>query len=195
MTEKVRIATIEDQDEIIKLLHLMHAEGGMHPLDEDCARELFARAFDRKGGIIGVIGERGDIRAFLYILISRFWYTRDNHLEEIFNFVRPDVRKSDYAKTLIAFAKKCSDDIGIPLVIGVLTNTRLEGKVRLYRRSLGVPAGAFFIHNASWVNNADPSNTDFWTAPFPVHRRGNGHAKNYHVPPLPSHVTATAVPA
>lgn len=188
----VRIATRDDEPEIIRLLHLMHAENGMMPLDEDCAREVFARAFNRQGGIIGVIGEPGDIQAMLYLLVTRFWFTRDNHLEELFNYVRPDHRKSDFADTLITFAKKCSDDIGIPLVIGVMTNRHMAQKVRLYRKSLGYPAGAFFVYGAKWVND-EPSNEDFWRLPFPTAaqrarerertRRSNGHAKDIGAAP------------
>ena len=168
-TSIVRIATRADAPDLINLLHIMHSENGMMPLDEECALEFFNRAFDKKGGIIGVIGAPGDIRAALYLLVTRFWYTNENHLEECFNFVRPDMRKSDHARTLITFAQKCADSIEIPLVIGVLTNNRMEGKVRLYRRALGIPAGAFFVYGANWTEG-EPSNEDFWRAPFP-HRQ------------------------
>jgi hypothetical protein len=174
MPEEVRIATQADAAEIIQLLHVMHFENGMMPLDETCANEFFSRAFERKGGIIGVIGQPGDIRAMIYLLVTRFWYTSTNHLEEAFNFVRPDMRKSNYAKTLIKFAQSCSDEIKIPLVIGVLTNNRMEGKVRLYRRNLGIPAGAFFVYGANW-SLCDPSREDFWKAPFDERKKSNGH--------------------
>lgn len=174
MTEEVRIATRDDAPEIMQLLHVMHFENGMMPLDETCAMEFFERAFARKGGIIGVIGQPGDIHAAIYLLVTRFWYTATSHLEECFNFVRPDSRKTDYARTLIQFAQKCSDEIKIPLVIGVLTNNRMEGKVRLYRRALGIPAGAFFVYGANWTL-CDPSREDFWKAPFDERRKANGH--------------------
>ena len=170
MSEEVRIATRADEAEIIQLLHVMHFENGMMPLDENCASEFFSRAFDRKGGIIGVIGDVGDIRAMIYLLVTRFWYTSTNHLEECFNFVRPDMRKTDYARTLIKFAQKCADEIKVPLIIGVLTNNRMEGKVRLYRRALGIPAGAFFVYGANW-SVCDPSSEDFWRAPFPERKK------------------------
>jgi len=60
--------------------------------------------------------------------------------------------KENYAQRMIEFAKDCAIEIGLPLTIGVLTNQRMEGKVRLYQRSLGVPAGAWFVFNAKWVN-------------------------------------------
>ena len=168
--EEVRIATRLDEPEIIRLLHIMHMENGMMPLDERCASEFFARAFDRKGGIIGVIDGGSGIEAMIYLLLTRFWYTSASHLEECFNFVRPDCRKSDHARTLISFAQKCSDEINIPLLIGVLTNNRMEEKVRLYRRALGIPVGAFFVYAPNWTV-CDPSSEDFWRQPFPKRDR------------------------
>lgn len=160
----VRIATIEDEPEILRLLVMMHEENGLVGLDIDCARQTFARAFHRQGGIIGVVGQPNDIEAIIFLLITRFWYRHDNHLEELLNYVRPDHRRSTHARTLIEFAKKCSDEINIPLVIGVMTNRRVVEKVRLYRRVLGNPAGAFFIHNADWANGDTAD--EFWKAPF-----------------------------
>lgn len=173
MAETVRIATREDEPQIIDLLHVMHFENGMMPLDETCAHNFFNRAFDRRGGIIGVIGDQNDIKAAIFLLLTNFWYTKATHIEECFNFVRPDYRKTDYAKTLISFAQKCSDEIKVPLVIGVLANNRMEGKVRLYRRQLGMPAGAFFVYGANW-SLCDPSREDFWKAPFDERRKANG---------------------
>ena len=170
MTEHVRIANRNDEDEIMRLLNQMHAEGGLLPLDEMEVRKTFHLAFNRQGGILGVIGEPGDIKAMIFLLISKFWYTKNHHLEELFNFVRPDVRKSkeNYAPRMIEFAKQCADEIGIPLTIGILTNQRMEGKVRLYRRSLGIPVGAWFIHGARWQNEL---NEEFWKEPFPKRGR------------------------
>jgi hypothetical protein len=169
-----RIATRADEPEIMRLLHMMHEECGMLSLDEDCARRTFARAFDRQGGIIGAIDDRkqpGRIEAMIFLLFAKFWYTNDDHLEELFNYVRPDCRDTDHAKTLITFAKNCAEKIGIPLMIGVLTNKRMAAKVRLYRRVLGNPRGTFFVHNAPsrWATD-DYSNEDFWRATF-AHRK------------------------
>lgn len=175
--EQVRLATPDDEDDVMQLLHVMHAEGGLMPLDEMSTREMFQRAFHRKGAILGVIGGQGDIKAMIFLLIGKFWYTQQFHLEELFNFVRPDKRgrEENYAVKMINFAKKCATETKLPLVIGVLTNTRMEGKVRLYRRNLGYPAGAFFVHNAHWIN--EPSGKDFWRKPFPGNANylnGNG---------------------
>lgn len=168
---KIRLAQAGDEPEIITNLKLMHAENGWQPLDVDYARYTFARAWDRKGGILAVIGLPGHIRAMLYLMITNVWYSRQNHLQELFCWVHPDHRHSDYGKLLIDFAKKCSDDMSqtaghkIPLMMGVLTNKRMAGKVRLYRRFFGLPVGATFVHNADWVDRGDLSDEDFWRVP------------------------------
>jgi len=174
----VRIATADDGPAILDLLHLMHAEGGLLSLDVGAAQDMFDFAFKKKGGIIGVVGQAGKIEGAIGLLITRFWYTRENHLEEYFNFIHPDYRKSSHARTLIAFAKKCADEIKIPLVIGVMTNKRVVEKVRLYRRSLGNPAGAFFVYGGTWINERSPADDEFWQSPFPAHSdKRNGRAR------------------
>ena len=40
--------------------------------------------------------------------------------------------------------------MAITWFIGVVTNKQMAGKVRLYRRLLGTPAGAFFVTNSKW---------------------------------------------
>jgi GNAT superfamily N-acetyltransferase len=167
----IRLAQPSDEPELISLLRLMWKEGGWRPLDIDCAREIFARAFRKQGGILPVIGAPGAIRAMMYLLITRHWYTRANHLEELFCFVHPEHRHSDYSKLLIEHAKQWSDDLSktagmkVPLLMGVLTNKKMSAKVRLYRRFFGMPAGAFFIHNADWASHDEISEEDFWRAP------------------------------
>jgi hypothetical protein len=168
---KVRLATVRDEPEILNLLQAMWKESGWRPLDVNCARDIFARAFDRKGGILGVIGAPGHIRAMSYLLISRHWYTLDSHLEELFCWVHPDHRNTDYARVLMAFAKKCSDDMSgamgkkVPLMTSVITNRQMEAKVRLYRRTYGVPVGALFLHNPDWANQREVMEEDIWRVP------------------------------
>jgi N-acetylglutamate synthase-like GNAT family acetyltransferase len=164
MTEEtVRKATAADLPEIMRLLRMMWSEGGMFPLDEERAAETFNYILNGKGGVIGVIEGGDGIRAMIGVVFCRQWYTSHDHIEELFNYVRPDCRKpgTGYAFKLIRFARECSEKIGIPLLIGVLTNQRMEAKVRLYRRALGMPAGAFFVYGAKWMNEV-ASKTNIW---------------------------------
>jgi hypothetical protein len=160
----VRIATLADKPEILRLLKILHSEGGIQSLDMSRAEAMLDLAFNRQGGIIGVIGEPSDIHAMISLLITKAWYTNEDHIEELFNFIRPDQRKSKYADIMIEFAKKCAREIGIPLMIGVMTNVRMAPKVRLYRMKLGNPSGAYFVYNCKWDVAVEPTIEDFWTA-------------------------------
>ena len=142
----VRLATRADEADLMKLCRELHADNGIFKFDDGMVSTMLNRAFNREGGIIGVIDGKKEIAGAIYMLLSSFWYSHDNHIEELFNFIRPPYRKSNYGLSLIEFAKDCADKIGIPLVIGVLTSKRMEAKVRLYHKLLGMPAGAFFVY-------------------------------------------------
>lgn len=156
----VRLGTSADEAQLMDLCRALHADNGLFSFNEEMVLGMLYHAFDRKGGIVGVIDGKDKIEAALLMLLSNFWYSKDTHLEELFSFVRPECRKSDHAGLLIEFAKKCSDEMSkhagtkIPLVIGVITNKQMEAKIRLYRKSLGMPTGAFFVYNSSWGDHA-----------------------------------------
>ena len=79
--------------------------------------------------------------------ISQSWSSTDFCLEELLNFVRPRYRRSTNAKDMIQFAKRCSDELGIPLVIGVVSNERTAAKIQLYERQLGKLSGGVFMYS------------------------------------------------
>jgi len=145
-TIPVRKARPEDRDTILRICEQNHAENGQFSLAMPKVEAMVDRAFSKKGAIIGVVG-REKIEGIIILLIAQFWYTEDWCLEEVMNFVLPEYRRSTHAKDMIAFAKRCSDDIGIDLVIGVVANERTKAKIELYRRQLGDPVGGYFIHH------------------------------------------------
>jgi len=79
------------------------------------------------------------------------WYSDAQVLEERAIFIHPDYRsaKGGRARRWCEFSKRTADGLGIPLIIGVLSNHRTEAKVRLYERQFGKPSGAFFLYNAT----------------------------------------------
>lgn len=141
----VRLATPEDEEQLMVLCHLLHDENGIFEMDDDMVLETLRLGTNQKGGIIGVIGTHEKLEGMVYMQVSNFWYSRQPYLVELFNFVHPEHRKSGHAKALIEFAKNCADS-KTRLVIGIISNERTKAKVRLYERSLGQPAGAFFVY-------------------------------------------------
>lgn len=141
----IRIAVEGDYDELLRISKILHEENGQHPLSMIKLWELLTRGICRDNAIIGVIGGTNDIKAMIYLSIEPSYYSDSLQIVELFNFVRPDSRKSDYAKRMIRFAKKCSDESKLPLIIGVISDERLEAKARLYARELP-KGGVFFVY-------------------------------------------------
>ncbi len=151
----VRIAKPEDHREIWRLFLQGHKENGMFTLSTDKVQWFMQRALaphlihpsdTGPRGAIGVIGPvGGDLEGIVFVLISEFWYSSDKHIEELLVFVDHDHRNSEHAKALVNWMKQQSDQTGLKLVTGIISNDRTEAKCRLYRRM--VPkAGEFFLH-------------------------------------------------
>lgn len=141
----VRIAGPEDENEIFDLLMLHYTENGMAQINSEKVTAVIRRGTRKEGGVIGVVpGDRG-IKASIGLQLSQWWYTNDYHLEEMWNFVHPEHRRSRHAKNLILWAKWMSDQMHVPAVMGILTVTRLEPKMRLMQRQCP-QIGALFAY-------------------------------------------------
>lgn len=145
-TLPVRKASVEDRPGILDMCRENHAENALFGISFPKVEAMIDRAFNRAGMVIGVMGAPTALEAMIVMEISQFWYTDDWCLDEVMNYVRPEFRKSTRAKDMIAWAKRCSDELVIPLVIGVMANERTEAKMGLYQRQLGKPVGGFFFH-------------------------------------------------
>jgi hypothetical protein len=143
----VRLARPFDMDQLFELCKQLHEENGLCKMDDELVRDNLSSALNGKGGLIGVIeGPDGTLEGVISLVISRFWYSREWFLEELFNFVPKEFRKSTRAKSLLAYAKQCADEMNMPLLIGIVSNIRTEAKIKLYERQLP-KAGAFFLYN------------------------------------------------
>lgn len=140
----VRLAVDADETEIMRLMVMIHGETGRYSFDEDKVRATVYRALDRKGGIIGVIGDSGDIKGCIVMLLEPVWYSQEWNLIELLNFVRPDCRKSDFAVQLINFSKNITRQMKLTLGIGVFNGVRTEAKLKMYDRHFE-RAGAFYF--------------------------------------------------
>lgn len=145
VTSPVRKAVASDKPHIMQMCVENHRDNGQFSLAPHKVEVMIDRAFNGGGAIIGVVG-RDQIEGMLALFIGQQWYTDEWSLEEIQNYVRPQFRKSTHAKDMINFGVRCSDELGIPLVIGVVSNERTRAKMELYRRQLGEPVGGYFIH-------------------------------------------------
>lgn len=142
----VRIAIPNDEEAIYQLLkNHLYSENALFPLSENKARETIRRACNHDNAMIGVIENESGIVATVGLFLSQYWYTDATYLDELWNHTHPDHRKSDYAKNLIDFSKWANENIGVVLMMGIMSTIRTEAKVRLYSRKLQM-IGAFFAN-------------------------------------------------
>jgi N-acetylglutamate synthase-like GNAT family acetyltransferase len=146
----VRVATREDLFGILDLARIVHKENGLFDFNEIKVAEALWPALNQANGILGVIGERDKLEGLVMLSVASYWYSDRQFLEEKCVFVHPDFRhaKDSRVQKLIEFAKKVATDLEMPLMIGILSNTRTSAKIALYERNFGTPAGAFFLWGA-----------------------------------------------
>jgi hypothetical protein len=149
---KIRIGTPQDVDELMALSMAACDENGfVNPNPVKILKELWP-ALNLEEGLVGVIGkEDGIIEGGILLRVGTMWYSDQKVLEERAIFIHPEYRsaKGGRARKLCEFSKQVADSLGIPLIIGVLSNDRTEAKVRLYERQFGRPNGAFFLYGAT----------------------------------------------
>jgi hypothetical protein len=149
---KVTIATPFDIHEIMDIaLEACEENGLSNPNPAKLLQEVWS-ALHLKDGLVGIIrNDKNVIEGAILLRIGTMWYSDERILEEKAIFIHPDYRvgRVRRAPILCDFAKMTADRLGIPLIIGVLSNQRTEAKVRLYERQFGKPSGAYFIYGAS----------------------------------------------
>lgn len=157
---EVRIGTPNDVDGMMKLAMDACKENGVtEPNTYELLQDIWP-ALNMNHGIVGVIGPvGGELEGCVLLRLGHLWYSRQQILEEKAIFIDQRYRsaKGGRARKLCEFSKSLADKLDVPLLIGVLSNERTEGKVRMYKRIFGEPSGAFFLYNAktgNWQPNA-----------------------------------------
>jgi hypothetical protein len=147
----VRIGTPEDVDKCMNLAMAACEDNGyVTPNTVRLLNEIWA-ALNKDRGLIGIIESADGVAEGAVLLrVTTPWYSDVQMLEERGVFVAPEFRsaKGGRARRLCEFSKKTADALGIPLLIGVLSNHRTAGKIRMYERIFGEPNGAFFLYGA-----------------------------------------------
>lgn len=142
----IRPATMADMPQLLEMGRALHDENGLMTVSEQRIQEAAVHGIQNDDIIVGVIGPVGAVEAMIYLVVGKFWYTDDLHIEELFTYVKPEFRASKNAKALVQFARDTADRLGVPLLIGIISNARTKPKIKLYERMLGAPAGAYFLY-------------------------------------------------
>jgi hypothetical protein len=152
----IRLASTADMEEVMKLAITAAKENGfLNASAALLAKEIWP-ALNQDHGLCPVIGPPGGaIEGLALLRIGAMWYSEDIVVEEKAIFVYPEFRsaRGGRARRLCEYSKHVADTLGVPLLIGVLSNTRTMGKVKLYSRLFGEPAGAFWLYGAKTVGH------------------------------------------
>lgn len=146
----VRLAVPDDEDDIIAMCRRLHAENGLFTLNEYKVRDCVRRCYNKHGSIVGVIGPPGALQGSICMELTTFYYSDDLHIAELWNFVDEPYRRSRNAEALLRYALDWRAKLNLPLFLGIITNKQMRAKVRLYRKLLGSPVGAFFLVGGNW---------------------------------------------
>lgn len=148
----VRFATTADVDGLMKLGMMAAKENGIGDTDVRKLLEVVWRGVTRQHAIAGLIeGPTGEVEAATLLLIEEQGHSREPVLVEQTVYVHPDFRgaRGGRAAKLVEFNKSIADKMGIPMLIGILSNDRTAAKIRLYERMLGKPSGAYWLYNGN----------------------------------------------
>ena len=87
----VRLAELADLPELMRLTKIACSEDAQHSYDAEKVVGVLRLHFEKRGGVVGVIGEPGkELKAYIIMVINEVWYSRDHHVQELSLFVDPD---------------------------------------------------------------------------------------------------------
>ncbi len=153
----VRMATRADEIALHEALMQLYKDNYLgFAVDDHKVWSMIRHCCRGEGGMCGIIEEDGKIVATTGVVFSGFWYSTDQYLSELWLFVRPGSRKGNrYADSLADWLLWLRDQVrasdtgrAIPLVTSVTSYSRLEGKLRWWRRWSRFCGGIFIVDGA-----------------------------------------------
>ncbi len=147
----VKLATMEDESAVFNLVMVALKEEaiGVAPIDPVRVLEHIVSATRQKGGLMGIVHADGAVVGLTLMLPTRWWWSRQYHLQELLTFVHPDHRKSRHADDLLQFNKWAVETwtagfgYQVYLLSSVLGTKRIREKILLYRRKFQMVGMSF----------------------------------------------------
>jgi hypothetical protein len=148
---QIRIGTPEDIHDVMRMAQEACDEHAIFPPSPRKMLAVNWPSLHRDNGVAGILCTKdGEVVGATVLRIGEVWYSEQKVLEEAFIFIKKEYRtvKGGWARKMCEFSKKMSEELGIPLIAGIVSNVRTEAKIRLYERQYGKPNGAFFYYTA-----------------------------------------------
>lgn len=139
----LRAASVTDEDAIVDLLRIMHREAPAGTWSETKVRTA-VRDCLATGAVILSLSNEVPVGT-LGLCAASWWWSDDAILQEKWVFVHPQHRRAPHARALLEMARSIAKGARLPLLAGVTSGIRTEGKVKLFIRTFGAPIGASFL--------------------------------------------------
>jgi len=145
---KLRLGTPDDMREVMDLAIAAAKENALLTANQVLLAQAVWPALHQNHGLVGCIGKPGgEIEGMVVLNIGTLFYSDEMCVEERVVFVKPEYRaaKGGRARKLCEFSASVAQELGLPLLIGVMSSDMTKQKVELYRRVFGEPSGAFWV--------------------------------------------------
>lgn len=149
----IRIATTDDVYEIMALAEEVYGEMCIvAPDKEKILNTIWPALLQEDGVCFVVVGSDSKIQGGVLIRTGELWFSTEKLLIENLLFISKKYRNTSSgllrAKLLCNAAKRRSDELGMPLCIGVFSTDRTESKMRFYESQFGSSVGGSFLYGA-----------------------------------------------
>lgn len=129
------VATRDDAAGLLGLLRQMHREVGIGILHEGKAVPVGMRMIDDPDCTVFLVKLGNDIIGSAALRLADYmWYSRDLFLVDQWFYVRPGEKRAASALILMNAAKRLSQRLEVPLVLGLLGAGQLERRIRFFDR-------------------------------------------------------------
>jgi hypothetical protein len=154
---RVRLATPDDEPELVELVRRMHADpewglrdarGLPFPFCADKARVAIQRATQRDRSWIGIVGGPGSVEGSVCLARQDLALSDGQMLTEVWNWVQPEHRAGRTNDVLVSFSLALADMLGLSLVLATMTRERVA-KARAYEKKIGKPTASLFLYTNS----------------------------------------------
>lgn len=153
--KKVRVGSMDDFEDVLRLSNLHLKEANISPIDYDWAESTIKKCLSLEGGISGLIGRGDKLEGYILLEIFKPYPYKCDFLNDMGLFVHPDFRKGGKGngRLLLEFSKKTASELKLPLFCGLRHGNRLPAKMKLYENSFSKPIACLFLEVPESVKN------------------------------------------
>ena len=141
----IPLARADDEDQLLDLLRERHSEEGIGRFDAAKARATVRRGINREYSLIGIVRGRYAIEASVGLVVTSWWDSDTDVLSDLWCFTREPYRRSPHGRTLLAFSKWASLQLGTPLLATHITTPETKMRTVALTKEIGTPRAHLYL--------------------------------------------------